>query len=81
MARVDRGGGGGWLAFIIGGLVVAVAIIGFVLWSNGASAPEGGADVDIDLNLPAPRLPDAPALPPVEPPSVPSPTPPPVPVG
>lgn len=81
MARVERGGGAGWLAFVIGGLVVAVAIIGFVLWSSGAATPDRVTDVDIDVDMPAPRLPDAPTLPPVEPPSVPSPTPPPVPVG
>ena len=81
MAQVERGGGGGWLALVIGGLVVAVAIIGFVLWSDGAAAPDRVTDVDIDLNVPSPRLSDTPVLPPVEPPSVPSPTPPPVPVG
>ena len=74
MARVERGGGNGWLGFVIGGLVVAVAIIGFVLWSNGMPTPERVTDVDIDVDIPAPRLPDAPpTLPPVEPPTVPSP--------
>ena len=82
MAGIERGGGNGWLAFVIGGLVVAVVIIGFVLLSNGAPPMDRVTDVDIDVDLPTtPRLPDAPTLPPVEPPTVPSPTPPPVPVG
>ncbi len=81
MARVERDRGNGWLAFVIGGLVVAVAVIGFVLWSNGAPTPDRVTDVDIDVEMPTPRLPDPSTLPPVEPPSVPNPPPPPVPVG
>lgn len=82
MARVERGRGNGWLGWLIGGLVVAVAIIGFVLWSNGAPSVDRVTDVNIDVDMPsAPRLPDTPTLPPVEPPTVPNPTPPPVPVG
>lgn len=53
-----------WLALLIGGLVVAVAVIGYVVYAGGglrASVPE---TVDIDVNLPeAPSLPDAPRLP------------------
>lgn len=76
-----REGGSGWLGFLIGGLVVVVAVIAFVLWSGGAQAPSKVADIDVEVDIPAPRMPDVPALPPVEPPSVPSPTPPPAPVG
>lgn len=53
-----------WLAFLIGGLIVAVAIIGYVVYARGgltAAAPES---VNIDVNLPkAPSIPDAPSLP------------------
>lgn len=62
--------------------MVAIAVIGFVLWSSGAPSVDRVTDVDVDVNLPtAPRLPDTPTLPPVEPPTVPNPTPPPAPVG
>lgn len=70
------------MAFIVGGLLVLVAIIGFVVWNGGgASIADKAAEtnVDVDVNLPdlpdAPKLPDAPTLPPVEPPTVPSPGP------
>lgn len=77
-----QGGGNSWLGFVIGGLVVIVAIIGFVLWSGGApSVPDKVADIDVDVDIPAPRMPDAPTLPPVEPPTVPTPAPAPAPVG
>lgn len=82
MSRGERGGGSGWLALLIGGLVVAIAIIGIVLWSSGAPSVDRATDVSIDVDMPsAPRLPDTPTLPPVEPPTVPNPTPPPGPVG
>ncbi len=62
--------------------MVAIAVISFVLWSNGLPTPERVTDVNIDVEMPsAPRLPDTPTLPPVEPPTVPNPTPPPAPVG
>lgn len=76
MSKGERGGGSGWLALLIGGLVVAIAVIGFVLWSSSAPAVDRVADVNIDLDMPS-----APRLPPVEPPTVPNPAPPPAPVG
>jgi phosphoglycerate-specific signal transduction histidine kinase len=47
-----------WLAFLIGGLLVVVAVIGWFVWS-GQSAPARKVDVTIE----APKLPDAPAIP------------------
>lgn len=76
-----RSSGSGWLGFVIGGLVVVVAIIGFVLWSGGANVPDKVADVNIDVDIPARRMPDAPSLPPIEPPTMPSPGPAAVPAG
>lgn len=77
-----RGGKGGLIAFLIGGVVVALALIAWVLWSGGLARPDRAPEVNVDLNLPAPTLPDAPrlpdgppVLPPVEPPTVPSPSP------
>lgn len=82
MAGVERRGGNGRLAFVIGGLAIAVVIIGFILWSNGPPSVDRVTDAHIDVDAPsAPRLPDTPTLPPVEPPTVPSPAPPPAPVG
>lgn len=74
----ERKSGGGALAFIIGGLVVAVAIIAFFVWRGSSPAPVGPLpnEVSIDVDLPeAPRLPDPPTLPPVNPPTAPSPSP------
>ena len=47
-----------WLAFLVGGLLVVVAVIGWFVWS-GQSSPAKQVDVTIE----APRLPDAPAIP------------------
>ena len=82
MADANRGTGasGNLIAFIVGGLLVLVAVIGFVVW-NGGQAAKQAADtvVDVDVTLPslpdAPKLPDTPTLPPVEPPTLPSPGP------
>jgi len=71
-----RSGGGSWMAFLVGGLIVVVAIIGFVVWSHGGSAPAADArDVNIDVNLPSPKMPDLPSPPHIEPPTVPQPNP------
>lgn len=47
-----------WLAFLVGGLLVVVAVIGWFVYS-GRSAPAKQVDVTIE----APKLPDAPAIP------------------
>ncbi|MDP3854316.1 hypothetical protein [Phenylobacterium sp.] len=54
-----------WLAFLIGGLIVAVAVIAFVVYSGGGmSKPQMPSSVEVDVNLPkAPPIPDAPQLP------------------
>ncbi|ETX29563.1 hypothetical protein [Roseivivax isoporae] len=50
--RVERGGSGP-LAFIVGGLVVAVGILAFVFWGggapDGATGSAGGGDVSISV--------------------------------
>lgn len=42
------GSGGNGIAFIVGGLVVAVAVIGFFLFS-GVSVDDGSSDVNISV--------------------------------
>ena len=68
VAPERRGGAGSGLAFVIGGLVVLVAVIAAVLYFRGAPAsiPEP-RDINVDIDVPslpeAPRLPDAPSVP------------------
>lgn len=75
MAYTRQSRGGAWLAYVVGGLVVALAVILWALSSRRVEAPTPRA-VDVEVNLPrlpeAPRLPDSPITPPVEPPSPPS---------
>ena len=53
-----------WLAFLIGGLIVAVAVIGYFVYAGGAARPTVPESVDIDVDLPkAPPIPEAPKLP------------------
>ena len=47
-----------WLAVLVGGLIVVVAVIGYFMFT-GQSAPTKQVDVTIQ----APKLPDAPAIP------------------
>lgn len=60
-------GSGPWLVFLVGGLIVAVAVIGYFVYAGRQAAPDLGGNVDINLSLPnpppmpeGPRLPDAP---------------------
>lgn len=67
MAEQSSGGGAPpWLALIVGGLLVAVAIGAFMMFSGQTPA---GPDT-VDVNIEAPKIPDAPKLP-----DVPAPTP------
>ena len=45
------GGGQSFLGFILGGVVVVVAIIGFFLYSGGHL---GGGSKTVNINVPAP---------------------------
>ncbi|AQR63447.1 hypothetical protein BZG35_09090 [Brevundimonas sp. LM2] len=61
------------MPFLIGGLVIVVAIIAYVLLSGNNPVQEAAdTDVDIDVNLP--KM-EAPQLPNIEPPTLPSPAP------
>ena len=47
-----------WLAFLVGGLLVVVAVIGWFVYSG-----QSGPAKQVDVNIQAPQLPDAPAVP------------------
>lgn len=59
MAEQSSSGGSPVLAFIVGGLLVVVAIIGFLMYTGQSPVPAKSVDVKIE----APQLPDAPKLP------------------
>ncbi len=58
MAEEGRGGGNAGLAFIVGGLVVVVIIIGWFLFAGGGPVEAPAGEVDVDVSLP-----EAPAAP------------------
>lgn len=70
-------GGGGGAGLIIGALVVIALIVAAVLFLNNAPTKDGGdTNLDVDIDVPAPslpELPDAPKMPDL--PEVPSPAP------
>ena len=72
------GGGSGWIGFLVGGIAVELIIIAVVMFSNGGLNAAKDTNVDVDVDLPTPTLPDAPKmpdLPEVQPPSLPNPEP------
>jgi len=77
----DSGGGGNWIAFLVGGLVVVLVIIAVVVFKGGGYDSARDTRVDVNIDLPRPELPDTPrshdlpTLPLVEPPVLPSPDP------
>ncbi|TAJ65032.1 hypothetical protein [Brevundimonas sp.] len=57
----NSGGGNAGLAFIVGGIVVVLAIVAYFVFARGGMAPET-KDVNVDVNLPevsAPAVPTA----------------------
>jgi hypothetical protein len=57
----NSGGGNAGLAFIVGGLLVVVAVIAYFVFARGGL--DQTKKVDVDVNLPkveAPKLPAAP---------------------
>jgi hypothetical protein len=66
MAMADDGGGGGGagVGVVVGALVVAVAIIGFVVFNGGRLNQTKNVDVNIKApNISAPAAPAAPSGP------------------
>ncbi|HQT53156.1 MAG: hypothetical protein Q8N10_01445 [Phenylobacterium sp.] len=55
---------GPWLAFLVGGLIVAVAMISYFAYASRQAAPDLSQTVGVNLTLPKPPpMPDAPRLP------------------
>lgn len=50
------GGGNAGLAFIVGGLLVVVAVIAFFVFGRGAM-PDATKEVNVDVNLPSVEAP------------------------
>lgn len=59
MADDASKGGNSGLAFIVGALVVVVAVLAFFMMSGGFTQQKK-VDVDISASASAPKLPDAP---------------------
>ncbi|MBO9709634.1 MAG: hypothetical protein J7521_15625 [Caulobacter sp.] len=56
----NSGGGNAGLAFIVGALLVVVAVLAFFMFSGGMTQKK---KVDVDISATAPKLPDAPKTP------------------
>lgn len=76
--NINSGGGSAGLAFIVGGVVVVLAIVAWFVFAGDGLTPEN-KDVNVDVSLPGvadgPTLPEAPGPPQVEPPTVAGPAP------
>ena len=60
MAEDSKGGGNAGMAFIVGGLVVVVAVIAWFVFSGGAVPGAETKSIDVDVSLPeAPAAPSA----------------------
>jgi hypothetical protein len=64
MAGDSRGGATPWIVFLVGTLVLVVAIIAYVVHRSAGAFPEVPRTLAVHMTLPkAPSLPDAPRLP------------------
>lgn len=61
----EGGGSNAWLALLVGGLVVAVVVIAWLVMSGQrVETPTLPSEVDVDVNQPEPpRAPDLPQVP------------------
>lgn len=57
--NTNSGGGNAGLAFIVGGLLVVVAIIAYFVFAGGGMAPET-KEVNVDVDLPEVAAPAVP---------------------
>lgn len=65
MAENRGSGATPWLAFLVGGLIVALAALGYFLYSGAGRVEQKlPASINVDINVPkVPPIPDAPRLP------------------
>lgn len=54
------GGGNAGLAFIVGGIVVVLAILAYFVFARGGMAPDA-KDVDVDISVPEVSAPAVPS--------------------
>jgi len=59
--NTSGGGGNAGLAFIVGGIVVVLAIVAWFVFARGGMAPES-KDIDVDVNLPEVSAPAVPTV-------------------
>ncbi|MDO9078042.1 MAG: hypothetical protein Q7U72_11430 [Brevundimonas sp.] len=57
----NGGGGNAGLAFIVGGIVVVLAIVAYFVFARGGMAPES-KDINVDVNLPEVSAPAVPTV-------------------
>ncbi|WP_292064303.1 hypothetical protein [Brevundimonas sp. UBA7664] len=57
--NTGNGGGNAGLAFIVGGIVVVLAIVAYFVFARGGMAPES-KDIDVDINVPEVSAPAVP---------------------
>ncbi len=57
--NTNSGGGNAGLAFIVGGIVVVLAIVAYFVFAGGALTPET-KEVKVDVNLPEVSAPSVP---------------------
>lgn len=55
----NSGGGNSGIAFIVGGIVVVLAIVAYFVFARGGMAPEG-KDINVDVKLPEVSAPAVP---------------------
>lgn len=71
--------GGGLLAFLVGALVVAAGVMAWFLYTGERPAAPERPEVNLEIKVPTPHLPEAPNLPevprPAQPPTVAAPSP------
>jgi hypothetical protein len=63
MAQASSGGSNTMIAVLVGALAVAVAVIGWFVYSAAHPVADAKAPVGIELSLPKSPLPDGPKMP------------------
>ncbi len=59
MATETGSGSNSWLAFLVGGLLVGLLVLGYFVYTGNSAAPENSHE--FNLKIEAPNLPQPPA--------------------